>query len=115
MFGAVNQARQSNGLPALSFDWDIQSVAVNWSSAMARDQHLAHNPSYVSQIASVLPNWVKVAENVGRGPTSEAISVALMASPTHRHNILNPAYTHVTVGCVRDVSGHLWITQNFRV
>ena len=36
-----------------------------------------------------------------------------MNSSGHRQNIESPAYSHVTVGCITDGGGQLWVTQNF--
>jgi uncharacterized protein YkwD len=52
-------------------------------------------------------------EVVGRGHDARAIFDEFLRSPTHRDAILRPAFTHGTVGCVRDAGGQAWVTANF--
>ena len=53
-----------------------------------------------------------LAENVGVGDTLKAVHQALMASSSHRSNILSKAYNRVGVGVVRR-GGRMWVTQLF--
>ncbi|WP_436794285.1 CAP domain-containing protein [Actinospongicola halichondriae] len=108
MYNQINANRSGN----LSFDTGIQYIAVNWSDHMSSGQNLAHNPNYGGQIAKHR-NYSTAAENVGRGYELGSLFQAFMKSSGHRHNIQNPAFSHVTVGCVRDASGQYWVTQNF--
>src|SRR5690625_1751067 len=82
----ANAERAAHGLPALSSEGSLASTARAWSSTMAGQTTLAHNPNLASQVSG----WQAVGENVGRGPTVDAIHAALMASPSHRANILDP-------------------------
>jgi Cysteine-rich secretory protein family len=41
---------------------------------------------------------IKLGENVSQGDSVEAAHAALMASPSHRANMLEPAFTHVGIG-----------------
>jgi uncharacterized protein YkwD len=52
-------------------------------------------------------------EVVGRGHEARAIFDEFLRSPTHRDAILRRAFTHGTVGCVRDAGGQAWVTANF--
>lgn len=108
MYNQVNANRSGS----LTFDGGIQHVAVDWSSQMAGSQNLAHNPNYGSQIGAVR-DFRSAGENVGRGYELGSLFQAFMNSPGHRANIENQAYTHVTIGCVKDGSGQYWVTQNF--
>jgi uncharacterized protein YkwD len=36
-----------------------------------------------------------------------------MNSPPHRANILDPAFTHVGIGCATDGTGTIWVTEDF--
>lgn len=108
MYNQINANRSST----LAFDSGIQYIAVNWSDHMAGSQNLAHNPNYGGQIAAHR-NYSTAAENVGRGYELGSLFQAFMNSSGHRHNIQNPAFTHVTVGCVKDGSGQYWVTHNF--
>lgn len=79
---------------------------------MAESQNLIHNPDYGSQILRHR-DWSIAAENVGHGYNLDELFQAFMDSDGHRENIQNPAFSHVTVGCVRDSRGQYWVTQDF--
>ncbi len=110
MYNQINANR--GGARQLAFDGGIQYIAVNWSDHMSGSQNLAHNPNYGGQIAKHR-NYSTAAENVGRGYELGSLFQAFMNSSGHRHNIQNNAFSHVTVGCVRDNGGQYWVTQNF--
>ncbi len=112
MYNQINAARANAGVPALAFDTGIQHIAVNWSDHMAGTQVLAHNPNYASQILQYR-DYRTAGENVGRGYEQGSLFQAFMNSPGHRANIEKSAYTHVTLGCITDGNGQLWVTQNF--
>jgi hypothetical protein len=106
----VNSARSAHGLKPLAMKSDLVDVAYSWTKHMAANNSLAHNPNLTTQVK----NWQAVGENVGVGPTVKDIEDAFMASTHHRENILDPAYTEVGIATVRDSSGQLWVTQDFR-
>ena len=112
MHQQINAARARVGRHALAFDTGIQYIAVDWSDGMAGRQVLAHNPNYASQILRHR-DYRTAGENVGRGYDQASLFQAFMNSPAHRQNIEHGAYSHVTVGCVTDRNGQLWVTQNF--
>jgi uncharacterized protein YkwD len=112
MYDQINAARANAGRRALAFDTGIQYIAVDWSDEMAGSQTLKHNPSYGDQILRHR-DYRTAGENVGRGHELGSLFQAFMNSPGHRANIESTAYDHVTVGCLTDGSGQLWVTQNF--
>lgn len=112
MYDQINAARRNAGRAGLQFDTGIQYIAVGWSDDMAGSQTLSHNPSYGDQIVRHR-NYRTAGENVGRGYDQVTLFQAFMNSPGHRANIESDAYSHVTLGCVTDGNGQLWITQNF--
>lgn len=108
----INQARAAVGRGALAFDTGIQYIAVDWSDEMAGSQTLKHNPNYANQILRHR-DYRSAGENVGRGFDQATLFQAFMDSPGHRANIESGSYSHVTVGCLTDANGQLWVTQNF--
>lgn len=106
---AANDARAGHGLPALSVSGDLTSAARAHSRVMGTANNLHHNPN----LASSVGGWQKLGENVGRGPSVDAIHRALMNSPSHRANILGSDWTQIGVGVVV-VDGTIWVTQMFR-
>lgn len=112
MYDQINGARRNVGRGGLQFDTGIQYIAVAWSDDMSGSQTLRHNPNYGDQIVRHR-DYRTAGENVGRGYEQGSLFQAFMNSPGHRANIESGAYSHVTVGCLTDGSGQLWVTQNF--
>ena len=86
---AVNRERAAAGLPALAVAGDLVAVARRHAVRMADAADLHHNPNLTGEVGG----WQKVGENVGRGPSVEAVQDAFMASPGHRANVLSPDWT----------------------
>lgn len=57
--------------------------------------------------------WLKLGENLGRGRDLLAIHHALMASPTHRANLLDTGFTQFGIAVIRADVG-LVVVQRFR-
>lgn len=101
--------RHSRHLRGLTVRSDLVLVARGHSAKMARANRLYHNPYLTTQVK----NWRWVGENVGVGPSVDALHKAFMASPGHRANILDTDYTEVGIGTVV-VGGKMWVTEVFR-
>ena len=111
----INQARQQQGLHALTVTSGTSTVAANWTKHLDSQQALSHNPDLGPQLESHgSPNWTAYGENVGDGATSSADELfqAYMNSPEHRDNILNAAYRYLGVGVIFDGST-AWNTLDF--
>ncbi len=106
---AVNDVRAGQGLPALTVTADLVTAARSHSRVMAEAADLHHNPD----LAASVGGWRQLGENVGRGPSVGAIHRALLASPSHRDNILASDWTELGIGVVV-VDGQTWVTQMFR-
>lgn len=106
---AANNARAGQGLPPLTVAGDLTTAARGHSRVMGDTSNLHHNPNLSSSVGG----WQKLGENVGRGPSVDAIHRALMGSPSHRANILGSDWTQIGVGVVV-VDGQIWVTQMFR-
>jgi uncharacterized protein YkwD len=112
-FDATNAYRQANGLAPLQYDANASAVALGWSQSMASAGVLSHNPNLVAAINTyVTPDWTRIGENVGFGPTVSSIQNAFINSPPHRANILGD-YNRVGIGVVRDASNTIWVTLDF--
>lgn len=93
----TNQVRAANGLSALSINAQVTLVAQRWATTLAERGVLSHNESLPSQVAG----WKELGENVGVGGTVDAVHAGFVASPTHRANIVESAFTQVGFGIVR--------------
>jgi hypothetical protein len=105
----INSARAAKGLPALSSNGQLASVAASWTQKMAASGKLAHNPRLAGQVSG----YRFVGENVGYGPDARTIHRAFMNSSGHRANILDRDYSQVGVAVVT-VDGRMWVTEVFR-
>jgi len=100
LLSLVNQKRQENGLPALSLSPELSLAAQNKARDMFAKNYWAHNsPDGKSPWAFFKEanyNYVYAGENLARGfTTSEEVTNAWMASPSHRDNILSQNYNEV--------------------
>lgn len=115
----ANQARADAGLAPLERSADMDAVSRAWSTHLAAGGlELAHNPDF----AELIPGgWSQAAENVGWMSPSDAtydevaatIHESWMGSEGHRHNLLNPAFTHIGIGVVSSPESGWYLTQNF--
>src|SRR3989440_2550877 len=108
----VNGTRSGNGLSSLAEDSGLDEVARSHTEAMIRQESLFHSSNLAGVIDQIHPDWQRIGENVGVGPSSADIDGAFMRSPEHRVNILgsfNLAGTATAVG----PDGRVWITQEF--
>jgi hypothetical protein len=97
LLALTNQVRAGQGLPALSIDSQLTSVAQAWATELASRGVISHNPSVRSQVTG----WKVLGENVGVGGTVDAVHAGFVASPTHYANLVDSAYTKVGFGIVR--------------
>jgi uncharacterized protein YkwD len=62
--------------------------------------------------------YLLAGENLARSTDDSAVVTrlheALMNSPTHRENILEPAFNYLAVGAATDVNGRIAFAQIFR-
>lgn len=113
----LNETRTGSELPALARDDDLDAVARAWSEQLVRSGELAHNPSYAAEMPA---GWTESGENVGHAGADRAVDAvaaelhaAWLASPTHRANLLDPAWTTVGVAVAWDETSGYWVTQDF--
>lgn len=123
MVDLVNADRVAHGLAPLRPAEDVEAVAQAWSARMAEEVGLEHNPGLAEQLCC----WSHVTENVAWSQPyrlwrpgdpverlTRELQAALLTSPSHRENLLDPAVDEVGIGVHVDRDGAVWITQNFR-
>lgn len=107
---SINSARANNGRAALSTDGALVTVARRHSQRMADSGTIFHNSNLANEAP---PGWRSLGENVGTGPTCEAIHNAFMNSAAHKTNILDPDFNFVGVGVVITSGGQIYVTEVF--
>ncbi len=114
MLEQINTLRAENQLPAISRLESLDEAARGHSAEMAASGQLAHvssttgTPEDRVRGAGVTP--LRVTENVANHRDTMGAHAALLASPPHRQNVLDPNVTHVGLGSVRTEQG-VFVTQ----
>lgn len=111
----VNEIRAENGLPVLTYNWELSRVARYKSQDMKDNRYFSHtSPVYGSpfdMIRNFGISYRTAGENIARGyATPQAVVNGWMNSSGHRANILNASFTQIGVGYVAE--GNYW-TQMF--
>jgi len=104
----TNALRASRGLPGLSVNGTLAAKARDWAEHMAAVGAISH--SNLSDGAP--PEWQRLGENVGRGPSVDAIHNALVASPEHYANLTDPGFQSIGVGVV-NANGTYYVSEVF--
>ena len=105
----INQARASNGKPAINADDALMARAQAWAQHMADTGVLQHSGGGGNISTSGIDNWCGVAENVGYASSTWAVNQAFLGSPGHRANMLGN-YDRVGTGVVR-VGNVVWVAE----
>lgn len=105
----TNADRRAAGLGTLSRNGCLDSVASGFAEQMARSGVLAHNAGAGPAVDDCRANatW---GDNVGMTTACDTATLEQewMASPGHRHNILNAAFALMGVGVWTDEKGVCW-------
>ncbi len=132
LIAAINTERTSRGLSPLATDPLLREAAAAHSREMCDLNYFNHcspTPGAATPVDRYLdelhadgekrPDAALVGENIFFASETSAVYNAryahqsLMASPSHRDNILEPRFTKVGVGLYRDPEGRFWVTEMF--
>jgi len=108
----LNQARTQSGLPALQYDGPLVETSRSWSSNMASQSRLYHDPNLATVVARVEPKWRSAGENVGVGYGVQQLHDAFMDSPGHRANVMSTRFNRAGIGVVY-AGTKIWVTVRF--
>ena len=130
--GRINAERTERGLSALEIDPMLTQTALAHSREMCAENYFDHQsptPGMASPLDRYLtalketggsqPSYLLVGENIYYCSVFNDIynvdyaHRALMASPDHRANILEPRFAKVGVGVYRNFAGEFWVTEMF--
>ncbi len=104
----TNALRAAHGLAPLAVDDDLTAKARDWAQSMAAAGSISH--SNLSD--NVHSDWHRLGENVGSGPDVASIHDALVNSPSHLANLLDPGFRFVGVGVV-NADGTIFVSEVF--
>ena len=112
----LNQERQSRGQPPLSDSEPLRKAARRHSQRMAEAQQIGHKLAGEHDLSRRLgeetQHFDSSGENVAVAASAARAHAALMHSPGHRANILDPDYNSVGIGVVRS-GREIYVTQDF--
>lgn len=104
----VNALRVSEGLAPLQVDQRLVENGKQWASVMASSLTLSHQSA-----AALQPDWGQRGENVAYATSIERAFAGLVGSPSHRANMVNPAYDSIGIGVAVADNGLMFIAQEF--
>jgi uncharacterized protein YkwD len=115
LYAMVNAARQSERLPPLTRDTRLEELARAHAEAMRRAHKTAHDAGDGDLNQRLEQQGLQLAagENVAHAGSATLAQRALWASPSHRENLLFPAFDLVGIGVAPDPDGTLWVCQVF--
>jgi uncharacterized protein YkwD len=114
MLHSINRERVQEGLPALSEDWLLTSLAFERSGDMAARSYFSHVTPEGQTVFELMAErgfgYGAVSENLAHDMDRQGVGVAvamhsLLSSSPHRVNLLDPTYTRIGVGIAAGQSG----------
>ena len=124
LLALVNAARAENGLGPVGFDpYTLEIARVRAADQLPAGVQLSHVDAlgqliFMNMLAEARVPYSLAGENLARGTDGadvvNRLHVALMNSPTHRANILDPGFSELAVGAATDGSGRIAFAQIFR-
>lgn len=112
----LNQDRQARGLGQLVMDERLRRAArkhTRWMVSRGEVEHqFADEPKLSQRLGEVALRFDASGENVARTSGPERAHVALMNSPGHRANILDPNFNSIGIGVIHTQEG-IYVTEDF--
>ncbi len=109
MVEATNRDRVRNRRRPYVRTTELDAAAAAYAATLTSGR-LVHSTDLS---AGMVGRWSKLGENLGRGDDLTSIHLALMASPTHRANLLDSGFTQIGVAVIHTDVG-LVVVQRFR-
>jgi uncharacterized protein YkwD len=116
---AIAQLRASRGLPPLKRDEELDAVAEGHSSEMARTRTFAHvlpsDGSLTDRLRKRGYAYRSAGENIGLSDDPATAHEAIVGSPAHLSNLLDPRHRRLGLGAVKgptaDGSEGVYLTE----
>jgi uncharacterized protein YkwD len=112
----ANQSRQQAGTPRLRENKKLSEAARTHARLMVEHQQLSHQfdgeSSLMARLTAVGLQIDRAGENVAYNASIEKAFAALMQSPPHRHNLLDPNFDDAGFAAFWS-GGRLYVVQDF--
>ncbi len=116
LLAAINEERVAHDLPPVRIDPSLVRAATLHAEQMVRHGAISHQfsgePELATRGAEAGAHFSRIAENVAEGPSIIGLHDALMRSPGHRANILDPAVDAIGIA-VLSRRGELYAVEEF--
>lgn len=116
LLSAINGERSAHGLGPLRTDDSLRQAAREHAGSMAARGTIAHQFPGEAELSARAADdgarFSRIAENVAEAPSVIAVHDALMRSPGHRANILDPVVDVVGIA-VLSRRGQLYAVEDF--
>ena len=116
LFQSINQERAAYGLPALTWSRPLTHAAQYHAMQMRAANGISHQfqgeADLAARAAATGTKFSRVAENVATSGSIIEMHTALMNSPHHRENILDPAVNSIGISVVQS-GRQLWGVEDF--
>lgn len=113
----VNAARRASGVAPLELDERLCGVARGHARDMLERGYVSHTtPEGVTpydRMRDIGYAFVYAGENIALNLDRASAERALMASASHRRNILDPHYSHVGIAAIATDGAELMIVEEF--
>jgi uncharacterized protein YkwD len=115
LLSMVNGARAAEGLGLLRRDAPLDRLALEQAEAMRREKTLSHQASGAGMADRLGTVSLRSAgENAAHAKDLRRAHRSLWASPSHRENLLHPAFDLVGIGVATDDDGtSVWVCEIF--
>jgi uncharacterized protein YkwD len=115
----VNRIRAEHGLPNVSVDDLLSRAALSYARDMATRRFFGHfapdGSSLPDRLARVGFVWTVAAENIALDADEPHANAALLGSPVHRANILDPRVRKIGVAALSVGVGASLYVEDFAV
>jgi uncharacterized protein YkwD len=106
----ANNERANQGAAPLATDSSLTNLARWWAANMSDQGTIFHNYQLPNDVSE---DWLKLGENVGKGPDVPSLHQAFVNSARHYWNMIDPAYAYVGIGVVIDSKGVIYVVFDF--
>ena len=117
LFGDVNTVRAERGLPALSGDERLSRFALQVAEQMAARHYFGHTDpagiTFQDRLKAAGVSYRVAAENMALDQDEAHANAALLASPGHLANILDPRPRRLGTAVVAAGDGEVFFVEEF--
>ena len=117
LFSRVNELRRERHLEPLRAHPALAKVALAHANEMARNDYLSHvnlgGEDPLARVRAAGIEGFKIASSAAAGYRISAVIEEWLRSPSHRENLLNPAFNTTGLGVVETPDGHTLVVELF--